>query len=123
MTTELRNHEKLQPILGINDSDAVNAYRNWSKAQALTIAQSMGIHLTDKHWKVIHFLRIYYENVGNDMPPAREFSQTLDERFMDEGGLRYLYRLFPGGPVNQGGHVAGIDIPADATNRSLGSVH
>lgn len=123
MATELRNNEKLQQILGINDSDDVNTYRNWSEAQAQMIAESMGIKLTDEHWEVIRFLRTHYENVGNDMPSAREFSQTLDERFMDEGGLRYLYGLFPDGPINQGGRVAGIGIPADATNRSIGSVH
>ena len=123
MATELRDNEKLQQILGINDSDDVNAYRNWNEAQAQTIAESMGIQLTDEHWEVIRFLRIHYENVGNDMPPAREFSQTLDERFMDKGGLRYLYGLFPDGPITQGGRVAGIGIPADAVNRSFGSVH
>lgn len=123
MANELRDNEKLQQILGINDSDAVNTYRNWSEAQAQSIAEAMGIKLTDEHWEVIRFLRIYYENVGNDMPPAREFSQALDERFKDKGGLRYLYGLFPDGPVNQGGRVAGIGIPKDATNRSFGSVH
>jgi tRNA 2-thiouridine synthesizing protein E len=123
MATELRNTEKLKQLLGINDSDAVNTYRNWNGAQAQAIAESMGIKLTDEHWDVIRFLRIHYENVGNDMPPAREFSKTLDERFMDKGGLRYLYELFPDGPINQGGRIAGIGIPADATNRSFGSVH
>lgn len=123
MVTKLHGTEKLQRILGINDSEAVNTYRNWSEAQAQTTAESMGIQLTDEHWEVIRFLRIHFENVGNDMPPAREFSQTLDERFMDEGGLRYLYRLFPDGPVNQGGRLAGIGIPVDVINPSIGSVH
>ena len=123
MANELSDKEKLEQVLGIHDSDAVDAFNDWSEAQAQTIAKSMGINLTDEHWEVIRFLRVHYENVGNDMPPAHEFSQTLDERFMNKGGLRYLYELFPGGPINQGGRVAGISIPADATNSSFGSVH
>ena len=123
MANELSDKEKLELVLGIHDSDAVDAYHNWNEAQAQTIATSMGINLTDDHWEVIRFLRTHFENVGNDMPHAHEFSQTLDERFMNKGGLRYLYELFPGGPINQGGRIAGIDIPADATNNSFGSVH
>jgi tRNA 2-thiouridine synthesizing protein E len=80
------------------------------------------IDLTEDHWDVIRFLRVHFENAGATLPPAHEFSQTPDERFMDKGGLRYLYELFPDGPLNQGGQIAGITIPADASNVSFGSV-
>lgn len=123
MATELSDKEKLEQVLGIHDSEDVDAYNDWTETQAESIARSQGIKLTDDHWEVIRFLRIHFENVGGDMPPAHEFSQTLDERFINKGGLRYLYELFPGGPLTQGGRIAGISIPANATNRSFGSVH
>lgn len=123
MARELSDKEKLEQVLGIHDSEEVDAYNEWNEAQARSIAKSMGIELTDAHWEVIRFLRVHFENVGNDLPSAHEFSQVLDERFMDKGGLRYLYGLFPGGPLNQGGCIAGIGIPADASDKSFGSIH
>jgi tRNA 2-thiouridine synthesizing protein E len=83
----------------------------------------MGLDLTDKHWEVIKFLRVHFENVGAKMPPAHELTQTLEERFADQGGLRYLYELFPDGPLNQGGRIAGIAVSSDVTDPSFGSVH
>ena len=122
MANELSEKEKLEQVFGIHDSEEVNAYNDWTEDKARSIAKSMGIDLTDAHWEVIRFLRVHFENVGADQPPAHEFSQTLDERFMDKGGLRYLYELFPNGPLNQGGRIAGITVPTDASNKSFGSI-
>ncbi|MEJ2142874.1 MAG: TusE/DsrC/DsvC family sulfur relay protein [Gammaproteobacteria bacterium] len=122
MANELSDKEKLEQVLGIHDSDEIDTYNEWTEEKARSIAKSMGINLTEDHWDVIRFLRVHFENVGATLPPAHEFSQTLDERFMDKGGLRYLYELFPDGPLNQGGQIAGITIPADASNVSFGSV-
>lgn len=123
MADSLSDKDKLEMILGIHDSDDINAFENWSEWAAEETAHKMGLKLTDKHWEVIRFLRVHFENVGAKLPPAHELSQTLDERFIDQGGLRYLYELFPGGPLNQGGRIAGIAIPPDASNDSFGSVH
>ena len=122
MTKELSDKEKLEQIFGIHESEDIQAYSDWTEAQAQATAKSMGIELSDAHWEVIRFLRVHFENVGANLPPAHEFSQTLDERFMDKGGLRYLYQLFPEGPLKQGGKIAGIQVPADASNQSFGSI-
>ena len=90
-------------VFGLHNSDEVDNFEAWTKRKAKSIAKRMGITLTDQHWEVVDFLRIHYSNTGAQMPPAHEFSQTLEERFHDEGGLKYLYNLFPGGPIHQGG--------------------
>jgi TusE/DsrC/DsvC family sulfur relay protein len=86
-------------------------------------AEAMGLVLTDKHWEVINFLRVLYQNVGAKMPPVHELSQTLEERFSEEGGRRYLFKLFPDGPLTQGSLIAGVPVPDDANDSSFGSTH
>ena len=52
----------------------------------------------------------------------RELHDALDEKFHRQGGIRHLYRLFPGGPVAQGCRIAGLKAPAGATDKGFGSV-
>ena len=122
MADEMTDKEKQAQVFGIHDSEDQAAFDEWTEKTAESIAQTQGIELTDQHWEVIKFLRIHYQNVGADMPPAHELTKTLEERFSDEGGLKYLYKLFPGGPLNQGCQFAGVPVPTDAKNASFGSV-
>lgn len=123
MVDDLSDKEKREMVFGIHDSEDVDAFAVWTEDTARATARAVGIELTDQHWDVIRFLRVHYQNVGAKMPPAHELSQTLEERFAEEGGLRYLYELFPGGPLTQGSRIAGIAVPTDATDPSFGSVH
>lgn len=52
----------------------------------------------------------------------RELHDALDEKFHWKGGIGYLYRLFPGGPIAQGCRIAGLRAPAGAVDRGFGSV-
>lgn len=122
MADEMTDKEKRAMVLGIHDSDDKTAFDAWTEEAAKSTAGSLGIDLTDNHWEVIRFLRIHYQNVGGDMPRTHELTRTLEERFADEGGRKYLYKLFPAGPLNQGCRIAGVPVPADATDRSFGSV-
>ena len=122
MSTELSDKDKREVVFGIHDSDDKAVFDAWNEDKAKETASSMGLELTSAHWDVIKFLRAHYLNVGADRYLAHEFSKTLDERFSDEGGLKYLYRLFPKGPLSQGCEIAGVPLPHDSKDGSFGSI-
>ena len=93
----------------------------WSEALALERANAEGIRMTDDHWGVVRFLRERYRHAGPS-GHAREISQAMEEAFHAQGGSRWLYRLFPGGPVRQACFLAGLPVPGDSSNASFGNV-
>ncbi|MBI1422401.1 MAG: TusE/DsrC/DsvC family sulfur relay protein [Gammaproteobacteria bacterium] len=121
MIMELDQQQKRELVLGIHDDDAVAMFKNWNKDVAKDTAKSMGIKLTDAHWGVIDFIRTYFANAG-ELRHARELSEALGQRFADEGGAKYLFQLFPGGPVSQGCQLAGVQVPKDASDNSFGYI-
>jgi len=99
--------------------DRHNELAHWDRNSALESAASEGIELDDGHWEVITFLRRYYLDHGWPSQPS-VLVRELDKAFDTEGGTRYLYRLFPQGPLAQGTRVAGLPEPANVTNASFG---
>ena len=94
--------------------------QNWSREKSDNLAKSEGIRLTDKHWDVLLYLRKQYLVYG--LPRhARITARTLAREFSAQGGSKYLYRLFAGGPVTQGSRLANLRMPADATDNSFGT--
>jgi tRNA 2-thiouridine synthesizing protein E len=97
----------------LNDQD-------WSRNKSIHLAKREGIDLTDKHWDVIVYLRKQYLEHG--LPRfARATARALNQAFSAQGGNRYLYRLFAGGPVTQGSRLANLRTPANATDDSFGT--
>jgi len=92
----------------------------WSKAGAMALAKADGLELTAEHWPVIEFLQRLYVERGR-APSARLVSSALNTAFDAQGGSRYLYQLFPGGPVAQGSRLAGVAAPHDTQDPSFGS--
>jgi tRNA 2-thiouridine synthesizing protein E len=92
----------------------------WSEAQAKGCAEEEGIELEGGHWEVIHFLRERFLHEGQ-AKSGRHVLDALDQAFADRGGKRYLYTLFPGGPVTQGSRLAGLPLPPYTTDPSFGS--
>ena len=92
---------------------------DWSEAWAQARAQALGVGLTEAHWDVIRFLRAYYREFGA-VPGVRQLAGVLAERYAISGGRRYLYQLFPGGPVMQACELAGLPRPAGATDPGFG---
>jgi tRNA 2-thiouridine synthesizing protein E len=92
---------------------------DWSPQMAEKIASGLGIRLTPAHMAVVQFLRDQFRDNG-PAASGRLVLTALQERFAKEGGGRYLYRLFPGGPVSQGSRIAGLPEPPGSHNDSFG---
>jgi tRNA 2-thiouridine synthesizing protein E len=99
-----------------------HAPSEWSPEVAEQLAQAEGIELGDGHWEELSALQEYYARHEFDRIHVRELSDALDEKFHDKGGVRYLYTLFPKGPIAQGCRLAGLEMPAGAVDKGFGSV-
>jgi len=99
-----------------------HAPEGWSLRAGLTAAKAEGIAITDDHWLVVRALQEYFARHANRPRDMRELHDALDELFHASGGMRYLYQLFPGGPVAQGCRIAGLTAPSGAVDRGFGSV-
>jgi len=93
----------------------------WSRSIAEQAAKEEGLELSEEHWEVIHYLRRRFATHGQARH-ARELTRELEQEIAGSRGSRYLFSLFPGGPVTQGCRIAGIPAPAYHEDRSFGSV-
>ncbi|MBX2886472.1 MAG: TusE/DsrC/DsvC family sulfur relay protein [Granulosicoccus sp.] len=100
--------------------DFPNAPINWSLSTANAKANDLGIVMGPDHWEIIICLQEYFSR--NEAPNRRELNDALNEFWHAHGGLKALYRLFPGGPVAQGCTIAGIEVPPGTVDSSFGSV-
>lgn len=91
----------------------------WNETIGQALAQQEGIEMSDAHWEVVRFLRNYYMKHGRR--PARKITEVLDTTYASKGGGKYLYRLFPKGPVTQASRIAGLPIPQQSLDPSFGS--
>lgn len=98
------------------------APENWQQGDAERIAQDEGIELGTDHWQLLQCLQEYFFRHEDSDINVRELKDALEETFHQRGGVSYLHRLFPGGPVAQGCKLAGLPIPAGAVDESFGSV-
>lgn len=96
-----------------------NAPGDWDINSAESAAKDEGVNLSEDHWDLIRALQEYYRKV--DFPHLRQIKDALDEKFHSRGGMKYLYKIIPGGPVAQGCRLAGLNVPAGAIDKSFGS--
>lgn len=117
----------LEAIVGTESETRMDARfphspAGWTRESALRAAQHEGVKLDADHWQAVRALQSYYarhEEIALDM---RELHDALDELFHSKGGMKYLYQMFPAGPVAQGCRLAGLKAPVGATDKSFGSV-
>lgn len=116
---KLLNVDSMAPC----DADAyLQDLDSWNEDQAREMAKSEGLELTDLHLDVICFMRDQYSDCG-PAANARTLLKTLESAYADQGGRKYLYQLFPHGPVTQGCKLAGLPTPPGNADPSFGSVH
>lgn len=99
-----------------------HAAAGWSPAAAVETAQQEGLEIGEEHWEAVRALQEYYARHQATAVNLRELHDALDEKFHRQGGIKHLYRLFPGGPVAQGCRIAGLKVPAGAIDKGFGSV-
>ncbi len=118
--------EALRPAeFNSKNPDFPNAPIGWTLEDAKKVAAAENLTLTDVHWEVIRALQEYFsrqEEEGSEHFHARELHDALDEKFHAQGGVKFLYTIFPQGPVAQGCRLAGIEPPASAVDLGFGSV-
>ena len=77
----------------------------WDKAVAMAIAKTEEVsELTEDHWKVINYLRDYYQQFGI-APMIRKLCKETGFQ------LKYIYELFPSGPAKGACKIAGLPKP------------
>jgi len=102
------------------DSGFHHAPADWSPTLAQQMAEEEGLEIGDDHWNVI---RAVQEFCGkNEKIRLPELHDALEEKFHFKGGMKYLYTLFPGGPMAQGCRLAGLESPRGSIDLSFGSV-
>ncbi len=99
--------------------DHTEAEEKIIREQIAERAKAKGIELSDDHWKVIDFVRMVWAQ-SDTTPHARDVAEKLYEEFADKGGSKYLYKLFPEGPVTTAAELADIEPPLNAKNPSFG---
>lgn len=86
-------------------------WEKWDEEVAKAFAAQDGIELTDEHWEIIHFLRKYYLEY-KIAPPIRMLVKEVKKALGPEkGNLKYIYKLFPGGPAKMACKYAGLPKP------------
>jgi tRNA 2-thiouridine synthesizing protein E len=105
------------------DPDFPHAPMDWTREEALEIARKEKLAMSEAHWDAVRALQNYFASHEDEKSiHMRELHDALDEHFHHQGGLKYLYTLFPGGPISQGCRIAGLKAPFLASDTSFGSV-
>ena len=107
---------------GKSNPDFPDAPTDWDIDQATELAAKSGLELTADHLDLLRALQQFFARHSEKPVNLRELHDALDERFHSRGGLKFLYEIFPGGPVAQGCELAGLKLPPGAKDLSFGSV-
>ena len=112
--------EIMNPGLVSGHPDFPSAPAGWSPDESEIMIREAGLVPDADYWEAIRALQSYYAN--HERVNVRELHDALDEKFHAQGGIKYLYGLFPGGPVAQGSRFAGFEPPAGASDPAFGSL-
>lgn len=88
----------------LDDEGYLKNPEDWTPTIAETFAKEEGINLSEKHWKVINFVRDYYKEHG-EPPTLRRITK------LSGISTKEIYRLFPNGPAKKVARIAGLGKP------------
>lgn len=115
----IRNNDNVNP----HEPGFPHAPAGWTRADAIRTAQQEGLKLNEVHWEVVRALQEFFaRHADSNTIHTRELHDALDEKFHIKGGRKFLFSLFPGGPVAQGCRIAGLKAPVGASDAGFGSV-
>ena len=76
----------------------------WSPELAAEMADALGVHLDEAHWRVLDAARAIEQESGAS-PGLRKISKR------SETPIKAIYQLFPNGPAKLIAKIAGIPKP------------
>ena len=83
----------------------------WSQSIGNQLALNDNFKLTESHWEIIFLLRNIYLQTGT-IPPMRLLIKAIKKEISENiANSRYLYQLFPDGPVRLACKYAGLPKP------------
>lgn len=83
-------------------------------------AAKRGLELSAEHMAVINFVLDFYEHC-DDCQNARVLADMMQDEFMPQGGRKYLYQLFPDGPLSTIHDLADLPKLGNESDRSFGT--
>ncbi len=91
--------------IDVDEDGFMQEPEKWDERVALALASTEGVgELTDDHWKVVNYLRDYYQQFGV-APMIRKLCKQSGFK------LKQIYELFPSGPAKGACKVAGLPKP------------
>ena len=103
--------EESETTVSLGEEGYLNDPTAWNEEVARQLAAGEGIELTEEHWRVIGFMRDYYEE-NRIAADARFVIKFIAEEMGYGGGARArLFQLFPYGYVKQACKIAGMKRP------------
>ena len=95
----------------LDNNEHLQDYTVWTRSIANQLASMEEMTLTDQHWDIINLVRqIYIET--KTTPPMRLLIKAININLNSEiANSRYLYQLFPDGPVRLASKFAGLPKP------------
>ncbi len=92
-------------VLDLDEDGFIQQPEKWNDQVALALAETEGVtKLTETHWKLVNYLRDYYQKFG---------VAPMIRKLCKETGLKLneIYELFPSGPAKGACKVAGLPKP------------
>ncbi|MRR51838.1 MAG: TusE/DsrC/DsvC family sulfur relay protein [Rhodocyclaceae bacterium] len=84
---------------------------DWTEDVAKVLSAQDELELTENHWKVLNWIRAYYEE-NSTAPNLRVMTKTIGGDLGDEySDKKFLFDLFPYGPAKQAARYAGMPKP------------